>query len=61
MANVQATKPDNVIVMTDRDITDCREYVQVPGVVWYLFKDGKSDNIVEHLTGKTATEVFELE
>ena len=60
LADVQATRPDNVIVMTDDDITDCREYVQVPGVVWYLFAGGVSDNIKEHLTGKTATEVFEM-
>lgn len=60
LADVLATKPDNVIVMTDADITDCKEYVQVPGVVWYLFKGGRSDNLEQHLQGKTATEAYEL-
>lgn len=60
LADVQAKRPDNVIVMTDSDITDCREYVQVPGVVWYLFKDGRSDNLESHLRGKIATESFEI-
>jgi len=60
LADVLAEKPDNVIVMTDSDISDCKEYVQVPGVVWYLFKGGRSDNIESHLTGKMATEAFEL-
>lgn len=60
LADVLATRPDNVIVMTDYDITDCQENVQVPGVVWYLFKGGRSDNIESHLRGKTSTESYEL-
>jgi len=60
LADVLATKPDNVIIMTDSDITDCHEFVQVPGVVWYLFKGGRSSNLEQHLRGKTATESFEL-
>lgn len=61
LADVLGEKPDNVIVMTDSDITDCREYVQVPGVVWYLFSGGKSQNIESHLTGKMATESYTLD
>ena len=61
LADVLAKRPDNVIVMTDSDITDCREYVQVPGVVWYLFSGGVSENLREHLTGKIATESYILD
>lgn len=60
LADVLAERPDNVIVMTDSDISDCREYVQVPGVVWYLFSGGRSINIETHLTGKMATESYEI-
>lgn len=61
LADVLADKPDNVIVMTDSDITDCNEYVQVPGVVWYLFSGGRSSNLETHLTGKMATESYNLD
>lgn len=60
LADILATKPDNVIVMTDSDISDCQEFVQVPGVVWYLFKGGVSENLRSHLTGKVATESYNL-
>jgi len=61
LADILATKPDNVIVMTDSDISDCQEFVQVPGVVWYLFKGGVSENLRSHLTGKVATESYNLD
>ena len=60
LADILAKKPDNVIIMTDSDIDDCKEFVEVKGVVWYLFVDGVSNNLKEHLTGKLATESFEL-
>lgn len=60
LADVQAKQPDNVIVMTDADITDCQEHVEVPGKVWYLFSGGVSDNIRSHLTGKMGTESYEI-
>ena len=60
LMDIQAKRPDNVIVMTDSDITDCRETVEVPGVVWFLFSGGVSRNLQEHLHGKIATESFEL-
>lgn len=60
LADIQAKRPDNVIIMTDSDITDCQEFVQVPGVVWYLFKGGVSENLRSHLRGKIATESYEI-
>lgn len=58
--HIEETKPDNVIVMTDSDIKDCRSDVTVPGAVWFLFKGGRSQNLVDHLHGKTETKEFEL-
>lgn len=61
LEHIKQTKPDNVIVMTDDDIGDCRETVTVPGAVWLLFKGGVSMNLQEHLKGKKLTKSFELE
>ena len=60
LIDVLGKQPDNVIVMTDSDISDCNEYVEVPGVVWYLFVGGVSDNIMEHLTGRIDTVAYKL-
>ena len=59
--HITATRPDNVIVLTDNDIDDCRTNVTVPGAVWFLWKDGKrSDNLIDHLHGEKKTEMFDL-
>lgn len=61
LEHIKQTKPDNVVVMTDSDISDCRETVTVPGAVWLLFiKDQISENLQEHLKGKKLTRSFEL-
>lgn len=58
--NIKATRPDNVIVITDSDINDCRETVTVPGAVWFLFVNGVSDNLKDHLKGKRLNKSFEI-
>jgi hypothetical protein len=60
LENIKATRPDNVIVVTDSDITDCTEKIQVPGAVWFLFVDGVSENLKDHLSGKRLTRSFEI-
>lgn len=60
LQHIKQTKPDNVIVMTDSDIRDCTSSVSVPGGVWFLFKGGYSENLVEHLKGKKLTRSFEI-
>lgn len=60
LENIKQTKPDNVIVITDNDITDCTESVTVPGAVWFLFVDGVSENLKQHLSGKRLTKSFEI-
>lgn len=56
--HIQATKPANVIVITDSDINDCRTPTTVPGAVWFLFYDSESQNLREHLRGKQETKSY---
>lgn len=56
--HIQATKPANVIVITDSDISDCRTPTTVPGAVWLLFYDSESQNLREYLRGKQETKSY---
>lgn len=61
--HIQATKPTNVIVMTDDDFDSWDEitrapYIRVPGAVWFLFRGGESIRLQEHLKGKAQTKKF---
>ena len=56
--HIQATKPTNVIVITDSDISDCKTPTTVPGAVWFLFYDGESKNLREYLRGKLETRAY---
>ena len=58
--HIEATKPDNVIIITDSDISDCRTDTIVPGGVWLLFYDGESQNLIDHLHGKKLTRIFDM-
>ncbi len=59
--HIEATKPDNVIILTDDDIDDCRTNVTVPGGVWMLFYGGRSKNLMDHLHGRKLTKYFDIE
>lgn len=59
--HIKKTQPNNVIIMTDSDISDIRESIMVPGAVWLLFKGGVSKNLIDHIHGKLSTKIFELE
>ena len=56
--HIQATKPANVIVITDGDISDCRTPTTIPGAVWFLFYDNESKNLREYLRGKLETRSY---
>lgn len=60
LEKIKETKPDNVIIITDGDIDDCREEVTVPGAVWFLFVNGVSNNLKSHLKGKQLTKSYEV-
>lgn len=66
MNHINATKPDNVIVMTDDDFDWAKDDehfppATVPGGVWMLFKGGVSKELQKRLKGKKLTKSFELE
>lgn len=56
--HIQATKPANVIVITDSDISDCRTPTTVPGAVWLLFYGSESSNLRAYLRGKQETKSY---
>lgn len=56
--HIQATKPANVIVITDSDISDCTTPTTVPGAVWLLFYGSESQNLREYLRGKQETKSY---
>lgn len=58
--HIEATKPDNVIILTDSDIDDCVSNITVPGGVWMLFYDGRSENLIDHLHGRKLTKYFDI-
>lgn len=60
LEHIQQTKPKNVIIMTDSDITDCTYTVKVPGAVWFLFKGGVSENIMSAVKGMRQNQAFYL-
>ena len=59
--HIEATKPQNVIVITDSDITDCDHVVTVPGAVWMLFYEGRSQNLIDHLKGKKENRYYDID
>ena len=67
MQHILATKPDNVIVMTDEDFDSYQYYdvpftpATVPGAVWLLFKGGVSKELQNRLKGKKLTKSFILD
>ena len=60
MDHIRQTHPNNVIIMTDSDISDIRTDTTVPGAVWLLFKGGRSQNLIDHLHGKKETVVLDI-
>lgn len=62
--HIQATQPDNVIVMTDHDIgTGWTEIydapkIRVPGAVWFLFRGSPSPALPEWLKGSMQNLAF---
>lgn len=52
--NIAATKPDNVIVISDGDLAfdSYSSSVTVPGAVWFLWYGGVGEAFMKHLHGK---------
>lgn len=59
--HIQATHPDNVIITTDGDLSDTSISATVPGSVWMLFFDNRSDGLIKNLHGKKQTKVYDID
>lgn len=59
--HIAQTRPDNVIIITDGDITDCSGTTIVPGAVWMLFYGSQSQNLIDHIKGKKETRHYLIE
>ena len=66
--NINETRPDNVVIMTDSDIDWYVKHrnqdlgtATVPGGVWFLWKNGeRCDSIVKALKGKKLNKEFNI-
>lgn len=60
--HIQQTKPDNVIIITDADTSsESIPYTTVPGAVWMLFYDGRSEAMMKNIRGKKQNKYFDIE
>ena len=60
MEDIKKYKPDNVIIMTDSDISDIVTTTRVKGGVFLLFKGGVSTNLQQSIKGKKFTRSYEI-
>ena len=56
--HIAATKPTNVIIISDSDINQSHPLLKVPGAVWYLFFDADAPLFVESVRGKKQTKSY---
>lgn len=56
--HIAATKPTNVIIISDSDIDYSYPLLKVPGAVWYLFFDSAAPEFVESVRGKKQTKSY---
>lgn len=59
--HILETRPDNVIVITDGDLSNDTLKATVPGAVWMLFYDTRSSGLMNSLHGKKETKYFDIE
>lgn len=58
LKHIQATKPTNVIIISDADINCYGPSTVVPGAVWMLFYNDVAYQFIDNLRGKKLTKVF---
>lgn len=61
--HIEATKPDNVIILTDDDasVTPGDPTTKVPGAVWLLYYENRADNLDNHIRGVQLNRIFDME
>lgn len=56
--HINATKPDNVIITTDGDLTNTSLSATVPGAVWMIFFGDQSQGLIDNLRGRRETKTY---
>lgn len=56
--HIRATHPDNIIIITDGDLSDTRERYKVPGAAWFLFYDYTSKGLIDNVSGGKQTKWY---
>ena len=60
--HIQQTKPDNVIIITDGDTSNQNlSGAVVPGAVWMLFYDSRSEAMMRRIRGKKENKYFDID
>ena len=60
--HIQQTKPDNVIIITDGDTSNQNlSGAVVPGAVWMLFYDSRSEAMMNRIRGKKENKYFDID
>lgn len=60
--HIQQTKPDNVIIITDGDTSNQNlSGAVVPGAVWMLFYDSRSNAMMQRIRGKKENKYFDID
>ena len=60
--HIQQTKPDNVIIITDGDTSSQNlAGAVVPGAVWMLFYDSRSEAMMKRIRGKQENKYFDID
>lgn len=61
MEHIQDTHPDNVIIITDGDLSDTSIPTSVPGAVWMLFYDYTSSGLIKNLRGRKQSKWYMIQ
>lgn len=56
--HIRATHPDNIIIITDGDLSSTRKSVKVPGAAWFLFYDYTSKGLIDNVSGRKQTKWY---
>lgn len=56
--HIEATRPDNIIIISDDNIDGVDGFVEVPGAVWVLFYETMAKQFMKHIKGEKETEVY---
>ena len=59
--HIKATRPDNIIIITDSDLSNTKHSVTVPGAAWFLFYDAPSQGLIDNVHGRKQSKWYMVE